>query len=324
MRGGYLVWGFKSSFRRYVGAGFPSNTITARGGASILNGDLAIAGQPGTGTFSWPFRSSSSYTSTSVFSVQYGGSIEFSYPAHFFDITIANPKVVVTGTSGTLLADLTVTVTEPGTAPVTTAKKAEKLATIGMSGTSPVIDDTGVTRLLHTAIADASSFSFDGTDFYTPGQALDDATVFLAGCASAPSKPAAGAVPPSSPGGSSGGSGGEVLTPSGSDDPSASGSGGIIPTTRFRPTPSAGAAARPAAAPQTADPAVAAGGRPGLSIPADRPGADRAAPTAAATPIVPLIAAAAVLLAGLLAFLLLRRRAARLRAAAAATTGGAP
>ncbi len=182
VKGGGLTWGFKKSFRSYV-AGPASNSITATSGASILNQDLAVAGKTSSGSFRWPFVSSSGYTSPSAFTVQFGGKIEFKYPAHYFAVWIANPKLVVTGTTGILYADVSLTASQPGQPPNTTAHPGEQLATIDLSGTSPVSGARGITRILHTAIADVNSFSFNGSAFYTRGEPLDDATVLLSGCA---------------------------------------------------------------------------------------------------------------------------------------------
>jgi hypothetical protein len=217
VKGGSLVWGFKASFRSYVASGFPANSITATDGAQILDRDLAIAGVPGSGTFLWPFVSSSAYTSPSDFTVQYGGKVTFSYPSHFFEVAIANPKVVVNGSAGILYADVTLTVSEPGTDPATSAKTAGELATIDLAGTVPVSDSKGITRVMRTAIADVDSFTFNGTPFYTKGQPLDDATVLLSGC-----------------------TGTTAPDPNDSGDPPTGNTGldndsDLIPTTRFRP-----------------------------------------------------------------------------------------
>ena len=220
VKGGSLTWGFKKSFRSYVASGGSANSITATGGAKILSQDRAVAGNASSGTFLWPFKSSSAFTSASSFTVQYGGKVEFKYPSHFFDIWIANPKVVVNGNTGVLYADVSLTVTATGQPPETTAHTAEQLATIDLTGTSPVSNASAVTRLLHTKIADVDSFSFDGNAFYTKGQALDDATIMLSGCT--------GTTDPN--GGGTGPNGGTDPNGSGLDnDPN------LVPNLQYRP-----------------------------------------------------------------------------------------
>jgi hypothetical protein len=240
VRGGDLTWGFKKSFRAYVAGGFPTNRITATGGATVLNQDLALAGTLASGIYRWPFVSSSGYTSADDFSVQYGGRVEFSYPAHFFDVIIANPKIVVSGGTGVMYANVSLTVTQPGKAPTTSVHTAEALATISLAGTSPVSDASGIRRVLHTAIADVASFSFDGTAFYTVGEALDDATVLLSGCSGTTS-------------GASGGSGTTTTPPGGTgpgDDV------GMIPALNERPDPGSPPSASPTPAPTVAAGAI--------------------------------------------------------------------
>jgi LPXTG-motif cell wall-anchored protein len=183
VRGGALTWGFKKSFRAYIAGGGAANTIGATNGATILNQNLAVAGKSTTGEYLWPFVSSAGYTSATSFTVQYGGSVQFSYPAHFFSIVIANPRLVVDGASGTLFADVTVTATNPGVAPVVTPHLGVALATLDLTGSAATSSAAGTTRAMHAAIQDSSAFSLDGSAFYQAGEALDDATVLLSGCA---------------------------------------------------------------------------------------------------------------------------------------------
>ncbi|BBA97039.1 hypothetical protein RVR_2601 [Actinacidiphila reveromycinica] len=221
VKGGSLVWGFKESFRSYVVSGGSANSITAGDGARVLDQDLAVAGKAASGTFLWPYASSSSYTGPAGFTVQYGGKVEFSYPAHLFDIVIEDPEVVVKGTSGTLYADVSLTVTENGKAD-TDARDHVALASLDLGDSGPAESADGITLVAHTAIQDTDAFTFDGSAFYQKGQALDDATVLLSGCTGTRTGGA-------SAGGASGGSasGG---SPTGSDT-----DGGVIPTVQYRP-----------------------------------------------------------------------------------------
>jgi Htaa len=198
IRGGSLTWGFKKTFRSYIASAGLASTITVSGGARILNQDLAVPDVARSGSYLWPFVSSSAYTSPSSFTVQYGGKVEWKYPAHFLDIWIANPKIVVSGSSGALYADVSLTISEAGKAPRTTLHPASQLATLSLTGTTASESAQGITRTARVAIADASAFSYDGTAFYAPGDALDSATVLLSGCAGTISNTMNAAADPSS------------------------------------------------------------------------------------------------------------------------------
>ncbi|WP_436846340.1 HtaA domain-containing protein [Streptomyces shenzhenensis] len=181
IKGSSLTWGFKKSFRSYVGAP-AANSITAGDGLKILAQDQAVAGKNSTGTYQWPFASSSAYTSPDDFTVRYGGSITFDYPAHYFTIEIAKPRLTVHGKAGTLYADVSLTVSAPGSKPSTNARSDIALASLDLSGSTPVTSSAGITRTMRTAIQDTEAFTFDGNSFYQKGQELDDATVLLSGC----------------------------------------------------------------------------------------------------------------------------------------------
>jgi hypothetical protein len=226
IRGGSLTWGFKDSFRAYVAGGLPANRITATGGAKILPQGLARPGVAASGTYLWPFVSSAGYTSPSRFSVQFGGSVTLAYPAHFFSLTIARPRLVVRGTGGTLYADVSVTSSQPGSPPArTTSHPSDPLATVDLRGSNAVTDASGITRVLRTQIADVDSFTFNGSTFYTKGQALDDATVLLSGCR--------GAAAPVGLGETVGAPSADPGHPS--DSSGSAAAGNLIPKTRFRP-----------------------------------------------------------------------------------------
>ncbi|MEU4096901.1 HtaA domain-containing protein [Streptomyces sp. NPDC026673] len=218
VKGGNLTWGFKKSFRSYVG-GPSGNSITADKGLKILAQDLAVAGKNTTGTYQWPFESSSAYTSPEDFTVQYGGRVTYAYPAHYFKIVIAEPRLVVHGTSGTLYADVSLTVNAPDTKPTTDARNDVALASLDLSGGTAETGASGITRTVHTAIQDTKAFTFNGSSFYQKGQQLDDATVLLSGCTGT------GAAPTTGPDETTGGQ-----DTGGAGDDSA-----LVPDTRFRP-----------------------------------------------------------------------------------------
>ncbi len=211
--GGNLVWGFKRSFRSYV-AGASGTSITASSGASILAQDLAIAGKANSGAYRFPFASTVTYGSATDFTVRYGGSVELRYPAHYFVMVIANPKVTVKGGTGTLYADVTLTNTPPGAAASTSARTGIALASL--TAAAPVTSANGTTRALQATLLDTQAFQLNGSAFYQKGQALDDATVLLAGCAGSGNGDQAG------------------VTPANTDDPADTGNDSLIPDVTFR------------------------------------------------------------------------------------------
>jgi hypothetical protein len=234
VKGGSLVWGFKKSFRSYV-ASSASNSIGASGGAVILNQDLAVPGKPMSGTYQWPFVSSSAYASASSFSVQYGGAIELKYPAHYFDIVIAKPRLVVSGSTGTMYADVTLTVSSPTAAPVVDKRAGVALASLALSGDA-TSTTSWITRTLHTAIQDIRAFTFNGSAFYQKGAALDDATALLSGCTGT-TNPVLGTSP--GPTGTTG------ITGTGGAAAAGTGDSSLVPDVAFRPGSGAGADALP-------------------------------------------------------------------------------
>ncbi|MFJ6540655.1 HtaA domain-containing protein [Streptomyces sp. NPDC091385] len=218
VKGGSLTWGFKKSFRSYVG-GPAGNSITAADGLKILSEDLAVTGKDSTGTYRWPFESSSAYTSADDFTVQYGGKITYSYPAHYFKVVIADPRLTVHGKTGKLYADVSLTVSAPGSKPTTDAREDVALASLDLTGGTPRTSASGITRTVHTAILDTKAFTFQGTSFYQKGQQLDDATVVLSGCTGSGNASGGG-----TDAGSTGGTGG-----SGADDSA------LVPDLQYRP-----------------------------------------------------------------------------------------
>ncbi|WP_247613996.1 HtaA domain-containing protein [Streptomyces tagetis] len=225
IKGGSLTWGFKKSFRSYVGTP-AGNSITAGDGLKILAQDQAVAGKAGTGTYQWPFASSSAYNSADDFTVRYAGSITYDYPAHYFKIVIAKPRLTVQGKTGTLYADVSLTVSSPGATPTTNARNDVALASLDLSGSTPVTGSAGITRTMRTAIQDTEAFTFDGNSFYQKGQELDDATVLLSGCAG--TGPATGTDGPGAGTGAGGSAGGQGTGGAGDDS-------ALIPDLKVRP-----------------------------------------------------------------------------------------
>lgn len=212
---GNVLWGFKKSFRQYVGTGLTGgpatgNSITAADGAEITNVDEVIGGgRPNpdgipTGAHRFGF-SSATYTSPTDLSGQFAGSIRFSYPAHLFILTLARPKVVLTGDTGTLYADVKLE-SSPGAPSEPKELNGVALATLDSAGATRTTED-GVVTVSGIKATLTSSEAFAG--FYETGTALDDVTVTLgASCAELPE--GGGTTPP---GEQVGGDGGENLVP---------------------------------------------------------------------------------------------------------------
>ncbi|MCS7475341.1 HtaA domain-containing protein [Umezawaea endophytica] len=212
---GNLLWGFKKSFRQYVGTGLTGgpatgNSITAADGAEITNVDEVVGGgRPNpdgipTGAYQFGF-SSATYASPTDLTGQFAGSIRFSYPAHLFTLTLARPKVVLTGDGGTLYADVKLEST-PGAPSEPKELTGVALATLDSSGATRTSED-GVVVVSGVKATLTSSEAFAG--FYETGAALDDVTVTLgASCATLPE---GGGTPP--PPGGQGGGDGENLVP---------------------------------------------------------------------------------------------------------------
>jgi hypothetical protein len=159
--GGSLDWGFKASFRAYVSSGNGNPPIATSDGAT-RNAD---------GTFDFPATGGTYDAAAGTATVHYGGTVVFSYPAHFFQITLANPSVVVDGDgTGSLLADVDL-VANGGT----TEQHLDQAEIATLVTTAPTVtgSDISFTGLAATLTAEGAS-AFAG--FYAAGSALDAVT----------------------------------------------------------------------------------------------------------------------------------------------------
>lgn len=159
--GGSLDWGFKASFRAYVSTGNGNPPIATSGGAT-RNAD---------GTFDFPATGGTYDAAAGTATVTYGGTVVFSYPAHFFEITLANPSVVVDGDgTGSLLADVDL-VANGGT----TEQHLDQAEIATLATTAPTVTGADITfnGLAATLTATGAS-AFAG--FYPAGTALDPVT----------------------------------------------------------------------------------------------------------------------------------------------------
>ncbi|MEU1887436.1 HtaA domain-containing protein [Micromonospora sp. WMMD987] len=209
LRSGSLTWGFKASFRAYLNTGNGNPPIAASEGASI-NGD---------GTFTFPVKGGTYDADTGALDARYGGKIVFSYPAHFFTISLANPTIVVSGGTAAVTADvdLLTTAAEP------VSVRQATIATIAVTDGNPGGSGGTVTAtdLAATLTAEGAS-AFNG--FYSAGSALDPLSFTAStGGGSGPAGPAVGVTPATGLDPS-----GATITVTGSGfDPEANGAAGI-------------------------------------------------------------------------------------------------
>ncbi|MGC7102920.1 HtaA domain-containing protein [Amycolatopsis lurida] len=180
---GDLLWGFKKSFRQYLGNG-AGNSITAGDGAEITTIDTG--GSPhgvATGAHRYPFGSGT-FGSATDFTVQYKGSVAFAYPAHFFTLILGNPKVERTGDSGKLYMDVELKTTDPSAPGKPTNQPGVALANLDFSGAQSETP-AGVLSLSGVKVTLTAADAFAG--FYQQGTELDDLVVTLgAACANLP------------------------------------------------------------------------------------------------------------------------------------------
>ncbi|WP_026422065.1 HtaA domain-containing protein [Actinokineospora inagensis] len=204
---GDLLWGFKKSFRQYVGSG-SGNSITATNGATITTIDEALHNSVPTGAYRFTFGSAE-YTSPSQFTVHYKGTVTFSYPAHFFTLLLSNPSVTTGGGSATLHADVELKASPGSPSPSSNLPNVD-LAHLAAPAASPV---NGLLMWSDVPGTLTSAEAFAG--FYQAGAPLDPVTLTLAAdCASTPKPP-----------------------PTATPAPAATAEN-LVPTARYRPTTS--------------------------------------------------------------------------------------
>jgi hypothetical protein len=202
--GGTLTWGVKESFRSYVTGPIAGGSITVTGPATLAATVPTFA--DGSGTFAGD-----------ELSLATRGGVRFAGHHGELDLRFANPQLVVTGTSGTLRADVV----------DSTGSAADGLAigTVDLSGAIAVSGTTvTVTRARVTLTAvGATAFRYQGTPMYPAGTAMDPVSATFT------IEPAATASPSAPP----------TATASGSASPSASSpSASVTPGPSTKPTTS--------------------------------------------------------------------------------------
>jgi hypothetical protein len=212
--GGTLTWGVKASYRSYVGGPIANGTITVTSPATLAGTIPTFAGGSG------------AYSGTG-FSLGARGGVRFTGHHGEMDLRMANPTLVVSGTSGTLTVDV---VDSTGAATDGLAIGTVDLAgAITVAGTAVTISQAPVSL----TAAGADTFSYEGTPMYPAGTAMDPVSATFtieAGATASPSASATG-------------------SPSASPSPSAS----VVPSPSAGPSLSASpsASGRPSQSPST-------------------------------------------------------------------------
>lgn len=182
--GGRLDWGIKSSFQSYVTGPIAQGSWELRDGAATIGSSQfrfhSAKGtyQPGTGAFEAGFSGGVHFTGHG----QADGS-------HQLDLTIGNPRVRISGSGGTLYADLTSKA--KGTGKVTAASRVP-LADLDLSGVNLKGGGTAVNlSSIPAKLTARGAEAFAG--YYTAGTPLDPLNLsadIVAGGRPAPSAPA--------------------------------------------------------------------------------------------------------------------------------------
>lgn len=154
IRGGSIAWGFKSSFRSYVGGPIAHGAITTTPPATDDGTRTTFA----TATGTW---------ASDTASVATQGAVQFSGHDGALDVTVANPEIRIVSGTATLVADVT----------DSDDVVHDDLALADLDLTGAVTSDGGsvtVTNAPATITAGgAAVFSYQGHAFYPAGTALD-------------------------------------------------------------------------------------------------------------------------------------------------------
>jgi len=181
---GTFDWGFREAFRNYVGN--QTGAIPPLGAAPAGTRVVPIApaafdtsATPGTvgndETLPYTFPvTGEDVTSTTNLHVQAGGGVTYNFPSHTFSIAVANPAIVVNGSTKQIVADLTMTPidstgalgTPSTTNDVAVADVATVTTTVAGDGKSATITGTGATL----TAAGATALN----NYLSAGAAMDD------------------------------------------------------------------------------------------------------------------------------------------------------
>lgn len=184
---GEISWGFKQSFRAYVGnqtAALPpigalpyGERITLAAPAEFdLDGTPASPNNPSVPNETLPYLLPVSAGSDGdVLRVESTGGVEYHFPSHHFDITISNVAVEVDGGSATIFADTVAIITED----FGDFKAGEYYGTDVAIGTSDSVNVTTNGSQISVSLED-TKLTQEGSDvltLYPAGDALDSLTL---------------------------------------------------------------------------------------------------------------------------------------------------
>ena len=171
-----LRWGFRESFRNYVGS--PANPLTA--GTRIVPNkpaafDPAAAGTDERRPYVFPVASATEGATTTI---RTSGSVTYSFPAHDFVVTLGDIKVVTTSKATSVVADLTVVVPQGAThfTPGTFVSNDVTIGTAPASGTKISRSGKKVT-LAATGLTLTQTGADALRGFLRAGSSLDNLTV---------------------------------------------------------------------------------------------------------------------------------------------------
>jgi hypothetical protein len=157
---GSLTWGVKESYRNYVLGPIAHGNIAVANGA-VQNRD---------DTFLFPATTTNGATIAS-----FSGQLHFTGHDGQLDMTITNPRLSITGSTGTLSVDITSTSQDGGPA---IAYQNVALATLDLAGITPLETAAGRTWTnVPTILTATGARAFGGN--YRPGQALDSVSFTL-------------------------------------------------------------------------------------------------------------------------------------------------
>ncbi|WP_329398360.1 HtaA domain-containing protein [Streptomyces melanogenes] len=179
LKGATLDWGFKDSFRRYVGAG----GITVADGAEQAAGNGVFRFVDGTGTYD---------TSTHASATAFKGSVRFSAHGGVLDIKLSDLKVTTTTTTGVITADVT---TKDGGKDKTADDVP--LADLDLSQVKPSQGAAMTFKDIPATLTEQGAAAFNGN--YKKGEKLDPATLTFPMGGGEPTKPTPTKPTPSKP-----------------------------------------------------------------------------------------------------------------------------
>jgi Htaa len=163
IKGGEVDWGIKASFRSYI------KSPIANGKIELSEGAVEAAD----GTYVFPVESETYDLESHATSVQTKGTVHFT--GHYsggvpaLDMTVADPRVVLEGETGTVFADVVSKSLETGEI---VNYPGVEFATLDTSGVAPSFEGEAVSLAgIPAKLTAAGAEAFAG--FYTAGTALD-------------------------------------------------------------------------------------------------------------------------------------------------------